>query len=646
MDSPVDVLIVTALKDELDALLDVTREQVEWQASEDSPRWAGSFDGRAGPLRVVATWLPKMGPLAAVGWTGDLVDELGPRALAMCGVCAGHPQDTTIGDVIIAERVFEHDEGKRTQLGFQGDLWVRNLSDDWILAAQGLGGRARAFPGYGAATEETGRLWFLEQLLAGREPWRSKAFSRYIGDRAATLTALEAEGLIKHVAKGGFRLLAPGRDLIQRHLDFHGAVSDTLPYAVHVAPIGSGSAVEADPNIWGRIENSGMRKTLGVEMEGAAIGYVAARKELPFVVVKGVMDHADKHKADGAKAFAARASAAVLVHFLRRVVEPAGVQAAFRVEVAPRRGPGGPTDEREDTGGRGRGDYDARRRAVLAQIIKILSRSKDVVARLTKANPSWASTTKPDMNALARAILGESATVLAELFLKAARDTEPNLTREEAEVFEELLAYALPFVISFDPLLWQAAGRWNTRVRTEQTLEAHMAWEGTPEPDLPRLTMLMPERQGDHPIPLYCVPIRKVPEAGAILGEQADVVAREVRVRQETNDEIEAIGKAWHGRVGGLDTFLGHSPGDRGIALSQDVQASRRKQIYGLVREPDEADQRFIDRLHAEIPNLRVVEAWPQHSDASQDYHLLAHLRALYTCFLAAGLAHQWNPTT
>lgn len=34
-----------------------------------------------------------------------LLHELAPRALAMCGVCAGNPTDVALGDVIIAETI-------------------------------------------------------------------------------------------------------------------------------------------------------------------------------------------------------------------------------------------------------------------------------------------------------------------------------------------------------------------------------------------------------------------------------------------------------------------------------------------------------------------------------------------------------------
>ena len=48
-----------------------------------------------------------------------------------------------------------------------------------------------------------------------------------------------------------------------------------LPFKVHVAPMGSGSQVVEDEKVWSFISES-MRKTLGLEMEAAALGALAA----------------------------------------------------------------------------------------------------------------------------------------------------------------------------------------------------------------------------------------------------------------------------------------------------------------------------------------------------------------------------------
>lgn len=324
--APVDVLVITALKEELDALFEVTTGLGEpWADGHggDVPYRIATFEGQRGPIRVAAARTTRTAGVATATIATRLADLLKPACLAMCGVCAGHPEDTDLGDVVIAERVFHHDQGKLKPGAFQGDLWVNSLTDAWLRAAQDLAGLAEGFHGYVTADDEAGRWWFIEQLLAGRDPMRSSALRRYVPDhrRAAILKSLRDE--LGYVSLSGktFSLTDAGRDAGHEREILHGVLVTERPYHIHVAPMGSGNPVVADGLIWERLASHGMRKALAVEMEAAAVGQVAHERSLPFVVVKGVMDHADPGKDDRFKAFAARVSAEVLMEFLRRVVE-------------------------------------------------------------------------------------------------------------------------------------------------------------------------------------------------------------------------------------------------------------------------------------------------------------------------------------
>ena len=76
-----------------------------WTRHDGSPPYyTATFRGHAGPLRVAAARPTKMAGVAATDVAVSLIQALDPRCLAMCGVCAGHPEDTDLGDVIIAER--------------------------------------------------------------------------------------------------------------------------------------------------------------------------------------------------------------------------------------------------------------------------------------------------------------------------------------------------------------------------------------------------------------------------------------------------------------------------------------------------------------------------------------------------------------
>lgn len=85
----------------------------------------------------------------------------------------------------------------------------------------------------------------------------------------------------------------------------------------HVAPLATGSKVIEDERIFDRLSKTA-REVLGLEMEAHAIGAVAWDQQRRFLVMKGVMDHADSFKDDRFKAYAARASAECLIAFLRQ----------------------------------------------------------------------------------------------------------------------------------------------------------------------------------------------------------------------------------------------------------------------------------------------------------------------------------------
>ncbi|MCY1054925.1 COR domain-containing protein [Nannocystis sp. SCPEA4] len=321
-----DVLIVTALKEELDALLAVQEGIGErWTKIDDKPaRFVCTLEGAEGPLRVVAVRLSKMGGRKLAEVAAPMVEPLQVRCLAMCGVCAGHPDDTDLGDVIIADRVFQHDEGKRKAGGVQGDLWVYSSADSWLYEAQDLAGPALELPGYGEPDDEEARWWFLEKLAAHREPMKSTALRRYLPDdrRRASLSRWLEEGLVQLV-EGSFILTSMGMREVHAHRALDGTLVSRRPFHVHVGPIASGNAIEADGRRWHELLAGGARKTLAIEMEAAALGELAHNHGLPFVVAKGVMDHADEHKTDRFKHFACRASAEVLCRFLRRVIRSA-----------------------------------------------------------------------------------------------------------------------------------------------------------------------------------------------------------------------------------------------------------------------------------------------------------------------------------
>ncbi|MEU8608083.1 Ltp family lipoprotein [Actinoplanes sp. NPDC048791] len=325
----VDVLVVAALREEFDAALGAASAAdpggpgvSRWQQRDvdGSPYSWGEYriDGK---LRfTVAVARPThMGGRTTGSFVARLADRLHPTAVAMCGVCAGDPARAALGDVVVGTPVFEWDEGKHSASGFEGDHRQFSLDLHWLRAAQEFD--PRGLPAYGDPSDDEALLWFLEQLHRGQHPRSHPARDAYFpsGTWPRRLAQFETQGLIRRESNGEPKLTGDGSDLVQRRLYDDVEGPQRLPFRVLTAPMASGSAVITDPAEWDRLRRMGVRSITAIEMEAATIATVADDRGLPWLVAKGVMDHADAEKDDRYKRFAARASAQVMFALLERL---------------------------------------------------------------------------------------------------------------------------------------------------------------------------------------------------------------------------------------------------------------------------------------------------------------------------------------
>ena len=326
----------------------LTAIPLEYQAAKkvDAGAWEGSpweeergpnglrvafrtFRGKGGQrLRVALAQAEDMGSEAATNALLPLVEAYQPRCVAMCGVCAGREGKTNLGDVVAAERLFFHDTGKRLPGRVEQDLKTYNLRGDWRQEIEHLDFRGRfrdeAWWKQRPIPYAWQADWVLAQLHQGiADPSALPECDVYCPQWEKVIEDLWETGCVKH---GTLSLTDSGRERIQTLLIKHrqrfpdlSPAGEVLPFKVQVAPMGSGSQVVEDEAIWTFISES-MRKTLGLEMEAAALGAVAHTqrdKKLDAVVMKGVMDFANSGRDDHFKEFAARASAECLIAFLR-----------------------------------------------------------------------------------------------------------------------------------------------------------------------------------------------------------------------------------------------------------------------------------------------------------------------------------------
>ena len=335
---PTDVLIITALYDELLAVLNLGDQgRLGWTGKRDPSGFQfhqRSFAlANAAELSVASAWSGAMGEMAAADRSRSLIEHLRPLTLAMCGICAGRRGDVFLGDVILADRVFSYDHGKliasvqdghRVEQIFR-DIETYNLEKVWAMDAAYFAddlGWSQSLAAERPVSMESQRGWLLRALFA--HELEGKAPPKLLPDRQARCpnwpnVLKTLLGRKQAVVFGGKIQLTPkGRAVVEDERAYYpdGPPLDP-PFKVVIGPIATGKTVRQDPELFAHLEHFS-RKAVGVEMEAAAIGYVAERSGIPSLIAKAVSDYGDNEKDNNFRAFACRASAEFLLAFLKQ----------------------------------------------------------------------------------------------------------------------------------------------------------------------------------------------------------------------------------------------------------------------------------------------------------------------------------------
>jgi uncharacterized protein YjbI with pentapeptide repeats/nucleoside phosphorylase len=343
-ESEIDVLIVTGLKLELDAVLEIGEGSCDgWQLARDEGGFRyhhRSFARASGgaPLTVAAAWSGQMGESAAAVRATELIAHTNPRCLAMCGICAGAPGEVALGDVIVADRVYSYDHGKLVAGSGKGgqrdeeltrDIETYNLGKAWAMEAAFVAADPVLRAALAAArppSRKSQERWLLHrvwshQFTRARPPAKHPELLRSCPRYSELIPLLRDKGLLQKTP-GVLKLTRKGQSLVKdEQLQHPHGLPDDRPLSVHIGPIATGKTVREDPELFSRLKKH-VRKTIGAEMEASAIGYVAEHLGRRSIIVKAVSDYADGDKDDAFQAFAAHASAAFLLAFLDTHLPP------------------------------------------------------------------------------------------------------------------------------------------------------------------------------------------------------------------------------------------------------------------------------------------------------------------------------------
>ncbi|WP_118973938.1 5'-methylthioadenosine/S-adenosylhomocysteine nucleosidase family protein [Taibaiella koreensis] len=127
----IDYAIITALEEEeMEKILPFINKITEIEGARNLIE-IGTL-GDDPKKKVVYASQHNTGMVDASILASELILTFKPRYLIMVGVLGGKPEDTNVGDVIVATKVFEIDRGKISDTGFKKETSVANITNKEI----------------------------------------------------------------------------------------------------------------------------------------------------------------------------------------------------------------------------------------------------------------------------------------------------------------------------------------------------------------------------------------------------------------------------------------------------------------------------------------------------------------------------------
>lgn len=336
---PIDVLIITALQDELLAVLALGEgEEPGWKETRDrsgSTYHVRPFTNAKGKrFFVAAVWLGEKKLSGFALRMERLIEELDPACLALCGVCSGNPERVFLGDVIVADQVYSYQEpetvrGVEEKGASARDVTMYDLGTTWRIDASHFARELDWSKDLTAArpvSREAQESWLLHALYehefeGAPSPVSLPERRQKCPDWTEVVLHLrEVQDILE--VPGALQLTQQGHErVLEERLLYPDGLPEDPPFHAHVGPIATVSGAIRGPGIFERLKRR-VRTTLAINNEAFVVGRMAVTRGRRAIIAKAVAYLIDEPREDSFRVFACRASAEFLQAFLRERFEP------------------------------------------------------------------------------------------------------------------------------------------------------------------------------------------------------------------------------------------------------------------------------------------------------------------------------------
>ena len=227
--------------------------------------------------------------------------KLEPKVIAMVGFCAGQRGKQTLGDVVIAEKVFNYDQGKQID--------INKIQPQ--ISSYKLDGRIKQ------KIERFGSEWtnsinvnmpkdfqlqcfeLLQEMLQyedGANPQKLYNKEKYPNWHDIIQRFLQ-EGYINKIKNGEQIILScNGREYLNGLTLLYPEGFTPIKPSAMLGVLATGTKVQQWDGIFNYLNSQFDRKCSVLDMEGHAVGKIAEFNKCPFIIVKGVGDFAQNGK--------------------------------------------------------------------------------------------------------------------------------------------------------------------------------------------------------------------------------------------------------------------------------------------------------------------------------------------------------------